>query len=51
MVLILIVASARYGEKQRLGVHVDSVVWYFIVIIWIPLYTVVYWGPHFVGAP
>ncbi len=51
VVLIVIIASGRYGEKQRLGVHVDSVVWYFIVLIWIPLYVVVYWGPHLVGAP
>lgn len=50
-VLIVIVARGQYGQKQRIGVHVDSVVWYFIVAIWIPLYLVVYWGPHIVGAP
>ena len=51
VVLIVIIALGRYAEKQRLGVHVDSVVWYFIVLIWIPFYAVVYWGPYFVGAP
>jgi heme/copper-type cytochrome/quinol oxidase subunit 3 len=50
-VLVVLVASGRYGEKQRLGVHVDSVLWYFLVAIWLPLYAVVYWGPHVVGAP
>lgn len=50
-VLVMIIASGRYGEKQRLGVHVDSVLWYFLVAIWLPLYGVVYWGPHIVGAP
>jgi heme/copper-type cytochrome/quinol oxidase subunit 3 len=50
-VLILIVASGRFGEKQRIGVHVDSVVWYFLMAIWLPLYVVVYWGPHLVGGP
>jgi heme/copper-type cytochrome/quinol oxidase subunit 3 len=45
-VLILIVATGHYGEKQRLGVHVDSVVWYFLVIIWVPVYAVLYLGPH-----
>lgn len=50
-VLIVIIASGRYGENQRLGVHVDSVVWYFLVGIWIPLYAVIYWGPHVLGAP
>jgi cytochrome c oxidase subunit 3 len=50
-VLIVIVATGRYGEKQRIGVHVDSVVWYFLAGVWLPLYVVLYWGPHFVGAP
>jgi heme/copper-type cytochrome/quinol oxidase subunit 3 len=49
-VLLAFVSTGRYGEKQRIGVHVDSVLWYFLVAIWIPLYAVVYWGPHFVGG-
>jgi cytochrome c oxidase subunit 3 len=49
-VLTVIVMSGRYGEKQRVGVHVDSVIWYFLVGIWIPLYAVVYWGPRMLGA-
>jgi len=48
IVLFFIVLSGRYAEKQRLGVHVDSVVWYFIVAIWIPIYVVIYWGPQIV---
>lgn len=44
-VLLLIVLVGRVGPKQRLGVHVDSVVWYFLVAIWIPIYVVIYWGP------
>ena len=51
IVLLIYVAIGRYGPKQRLGVHVDSVVWYFIVLIWLPLYAVIYWGPRYVGAP
>lgn len=50
-VLIYAVASNRYGQKQRLGIHADSVLWYFIVAIWFPLYLVLFWGPHIVGAP
>jgi heme/copper-type cytochrome/quinol oxidase subunit 3 len=46
LVLFLSVATGRYGEKQRLGIHVDSVVWYFLVLIWIPIYLVIYWGPR-----
>src|SRR3954447_15281399 len=45
LVLLAIAILGRHGPKMRLGVHVDSVVWYFLVGIWIPLYVVVYWGP------
>ena len=51
IVLLVIILSGRYGQKQRLGVHVDSVVWYFLVAIWIPIYAVIYWGPRVVGTP
>lgn len=50
-VLLCLVVSGRYAQKQRVGVHVDSVVWYFIVGIWIILYGVIYWGPRVVGTP
>jgi cytochrome c oxidase subunit I+III len=49
-VLIVIVASGRCGPRQRIGVHVDSVLWYFLVGIWIPLYGVVYWAPRLIGG-
>ena len=49
-VLLVIVLLGRYGPKQRLGVHVDSIVWYFLVAIWIPIYVVIYWGPHVVST-
>jgi heme/copper-type cytochrome/quinol oxidase subunit 3 len=50
-VLILILVLGWHGPRQRLGVHVDSVIWYFLVGIWIPLYITLYWGPYLVGAP
>ena len=49
-VLIVFVASGRYGPRQRIGVHVDSVLWYFLVGIWIPLYGVIYWAPRLIGG-
>ena len=45
LVLFVLVLIGRTGPKVRLGVHVDSIVWYFLVIIWIPIYVAVYWGP------
>jgi cytochrome c oxidase subunit I+III len=50
-VLLVLVLIGRYGEKERLGVHVDTVVWYFLVAIWIPIYVVIYWGPRIVETP
>jgi heme/copper-type cytochrome/quinol oxidase subunit 3 len=49
-VLIIILATGRYGPKQRIGVHVDSVLWYFLVGIWFPLYGVIYWAPRVIGG-
>ena len=46
LVLLILIVSGRYAEKQRLGVHVDTVVWYFLVAIWIPIYILIYWGPR-----
>ena len=48
--LMFFVAIRRYGPKQRIGIHVDSALWYFLVGIWIPLYLVVYWGPTMIGG-
>ena len=50
LVLLIIIWSGRSGPKQRLGVHVDAVVWYFLVGIWIPIYVVIYWGPRILGS-
>jgi len=50
-VLIYLLAIGHTGPKQRSGVHLDSVPWYFIVLIWIPIYIAIYWGPRFAGAP
>ena len=50
-VLMVIIALGFTGMKQRSAVHVDSILWYFIVLIWLPLYVAIYWGPYIVGAP
>jgi cytochrome c oxidase subunit III len=50
-VLLVILLLGRNSAKARLGVHVDTIVWYFVVLIWLPLYVVVYWGPRIVGTP
>lgn len=49
--LFILAAFGYTGVKQRLGVHVDSILWYFIVLIWLPAYAILYWGPRYVGTP
>lgn len=34
------------GVKQRVGLEADSLTWYFIVAIWIPLYVIIYVLPN-----
>lgn len=48
--LVLALVRGYDGPKQRLGVHVDSIVWYFLVLIWLAIYFVVYWGPRILKA-
>ena len=49
-VLMVIVAFGRYGPRQLIGVHVDSVLWYFLVGVWILFYGVIYWAPRLIGV-
>ena len=50
VVLLILILAGYNGPKQRLGVHVDSIVWYFLVAIWIPIYITIYWAPIFAGS-
>ncbi|MBW3599640.1 MAG: cytochrome c oxidase subunit 3, partial [Planctomycetes bacterium] len=38
-------AKALRSEKRRLAVQVDTMYWYFVSGIWIPIYVVLYWTP------
>lgn len=51
LVLVFIVAFVRAGPAQRLGVHVDSVIWYFLAGSWFALYITIDWTPYFWGGP
>jgi heme/copper-type cytochrome/quinol oxidase subunit 3 len=49
--LLVMVSTGSIGPSQRLGVHVDSVLWYFLVAVWIPLWAVIQWGPSLQLGP
>jgi cytochrome c oxidase subunit III len=50
-VLFVMVALGHRGPAVRLGVHVDSVLYYFLVGIWVPLWMTVQWGPSVQFGP
>jgi cytochrome c oxidase subunit III len=35
-----------FDPRRRLAVVADAMYWQFVVIIWIPVYVVLYWGPR-----
>lgn len=39
-------AKGFYTDQRRLGVQVDTIYWYFVSGIWIPIYIVLYWIPR-----
>ena len=36
-----------FDQKRRLGITVNGLYWHFVVVVWIPLYVVLYWSPSF----
>lgn len=44
----LLAAKGYFGEKRQLAIDVDTLYWYFVSFIWIPIYLVLYWGPRVV---
>lgn len=36
-----------FTPRRRLGVVINGLYWHFVVIIWLPLYFVLYWTPRF----
>lgn len=50
LVLLVWIAVGNGGPKQRIGVHVDSVIWYFLSGIWVVLFAVIYLSPRMLGG-
>lgn len=39
-------AMGYFTERRHLAVAVDSLYWYFVALIWVPVYAVLYWAPR-----
>lgn len=46
--IVVTVLSFRgyFNQQRRLGVVINGLYWHFVVVIWIPLYVVLYWSPR-----
>ena len=44
-VILAILVVSRVGGKQQQAVQVDGLYWYFVVLIWLPVYAVIYLYP------
>jgi len=47
-VLTTLVFTQKMDGKRFVDVSESAMYWYFVVLTWLPLYAVVYWGPRFV---
>ncbi len=43
---VVLTAMGRLGDRQRLGIEVESIYWYFVAVAWIPLYALIYIVPR-----
>jgi cytochrome c oxidase subunit III len=45
--VILGMATRGYLDQDRyIGIEVNGLYWHFVVIVWLPLYAVLYWAPR-----
>jgi cytochrome c oxidase subunit III len=45
-VVAVLAGRGYFNEQRRLGVTVNGIYWHFVVLIWVPLYLVLYWSPR-----
>jgi len=48
--LIAVSLTARFNDTHRKGIDFDSITWYFIVGIWIPMYATIFIAPYIIQA-
>lgn len=48
--VVAAIAWRGYFDAHRyLGVQVNGLYWHFVVLVWLPLYVVLYWSPRLMG--
>lgn len=46
LVLAVLMGTDRIEGKRYVDVSENAMYWYFVVIAWLPIYAVIYFGPH-----
>lgn len=46
LVLAVLMGTDRVEGKRYVDVSENAMYWYFVVIAWLPIYAVIYFGPH-----
>lgn len=46
LVMLVLSFKGYFSEQRTLGVQVNGLYWHFVVAVWVPLYVVLYWAPH-----
>lgn len=46
IVVALLAWRSYFTQEWRLAITVNGIYWHFVVLIWIPLYVVLYWTPR-----
>ena len=50
LVILYLAQKAYFTQERRLGVTVNGLYWYFVAIIWLPLYATIYLGSRIWNA-
>jgi cytochrome c oxidase subunit III len=45
-VVTILAARGYFTAERRLGVTINGIYWHFVVLVWIPLYVLLYWVPR-----
>lgn len=46
IVVTFLAYRGYFNKERRLGLTVNGLYWHFVVLVWLPLYLVLYWAPR-----
>lgn len=46
VVVAVLGARGYFNRERNLGVQINGLYWHFVVVVWIPMYAVIYWAPR-----